>query len=249
MYALPAVLAAAFIVLQPSVKSWTLKGILAGSSLIVLVTIFASGNRSGWLGGAVIIALLLFKIRNLRAVLFVVFLIGGIAYLMMNYTNTEVAKRRVEQTESGTKSDQLRIALVRESVRIALENPLVGVSPQRLNFELGRSLSNRFQSNWIDPHNVFAYIMAGSGLICFSALIYTGWALSNFKSVTWQLKKTDPFVLARSLMRMMLILWVVRGMFSREILYSPGFCIGIGLALGLCIVEYTILEAEKTAAY
>jgi hypothetical protein len=42
---------------------------------------------------------------------------------------------------------------------------------------------------------------------------------------------------ARNLLRLMLMLWALRGLFTREILYNPGFCMGIGLAIGLCIVE------------
>ena len=46
-----------------------------------------------------------------------------------------------------------------------------------------------------------------------------------------------PFFDARNLLRMMMLLWSLRGLFTREILYNPGFCIAIGLAIGLCIVE------------
>ena len=38
---------------------------------------------------------------------------------------------------------------------------------------------------------------------------------------------------AQKIMRLVLVLWAVRGCFTHEILYSPGFCMAIGLALGL----------------
>jgi hypothetical protein len=43
-------------------------------------------------------------------------------------------------------------------------------------------------------------------------------------------------------MRMLIILWVVRGTFSREILYNPAFCIAIGLTIGLCLLAETARE-------
>lgn len=60
---------------------------------------------------------------------------------------------------------------------------------------------------------------------------------------TWRLEPEPPpqlqveFVRSRKLLRMMLVLWVVRGMFTHEILYNPGFCIGLGLICGLCILN------------
>jgi hypothetical protein len=35
---------------------------------------------------------------------------------------------------------------------------------------------------------------------------------------------------------MTVFLWLVRGMFTREILYNPSFNIALGLAIGLCII-------------
>ena len=39
---------------------------------------------------------------------------------------------------------------------------------------------------------------------------------------------------AQRLLRMMVLLWVIRGMFTSAILYNPGFSMGLGLAVGYC---------------
>jgi hypothetical protein len=52
-------------------------------------------------------------------------------------------------------------------------------------------------------------------------------------------EKDDPAREVRSAMRMMVILWLVRGMFTRDILYNPSFNIAFGLVVGLCILAET----------
>ena len=42
------------------------------------------------------------------------------------------------------------------------------------------------------------------------------------------------FTRAQRLLRMMVILWMIRGMFTSAILYNPGFSMGLGLAIGFC---------------
>ena len=40
-----------------------------------------------------------------------------------------------------------------------------------------------------------------------------------------------------TLVELMVVLTVIRGLFSREILYAPGFAIGLGLAIGFCMIK------------
>jgi hypothetical protein len=42
---------------------------------------------------------------------------------------------------------------------------------------------------------------------------------------------------AHSLLRMMIILWVVRGMFTQNILFAPAFNLAIGIIIGLCMTS------------
>ena len=38
------------------------------------------------------------------------------------------------------------------------------------------------------------------------------------------------------LLRMLVVLWCVRGLFTREIIYNPCFAIAMGLVVGLCLL-------------
>ena len=69
-------------------------------------------------------------------------------------------------------------------------------------------------------------------------MIAVGWTMWNWRPrVGGKIGgKEDPLRDARTLLRMMVALWVLRGFFSREILYNPSFSIGLGLAIGLCML-------------
>jgi O-antigen ligase len=151
---------------------------------------------------------------------------------------TEAFERRWEQTKEGTQSDQLRLDILAACVQLGLENPVNGVSPQRLSTEIGRHLYSKYRDEAIDPHNVFAHLIGGTGIPCTLALLATAVALWLWRpKIRRGMQLGASFFDARNLLRMTMLLWVVRGLFTREILYNPGFCIAIGLAIGLCIVE------------
>ncbi len=143
-----------------------------------------------------------------------------------------MTERRFQQTVEGSRSDDVRLSLIVSCLSIGSEHPILGISPQKLPRELGRRLSEPLPL--VDPHNVFGYIIAGSGFLTFSALMYLGWTLWRRPRGLPQAGRVNK---AHSLLRMMVILWAVRGMFTREILYSPTFSVGIGLCIGLCLVE------------
>lgn len=235
LYVLPAVLLGGFVLLRFRTIGWLGKSSLVAAILILLVGIFTSGNRSGWLGAGVIGAMLL-KDRAIRGLLLVMVLTCGLVYWLTNYADTSVAERRLKQTQEGYRSDNLRLALMVHSFWIAIENPIAGTSPHLLPMELDRKLAGDRPAQHIDPHNVFSYIMAGSGLMCFASLLYIGWSLCTVcRLPNTGIAKPQLLRSAQTLLRMLVALWFVRGMFSREILYAPGFCISLGLALGLSI--------------
>ncbi len=243
LYALPALLMSGFVILRIKSASKLARVMLALFSLAAILAIFMSGNRSGYLG-AVIVGLLLIRERKFIGILLVGLVIVGASYYLRNYGSTEILERRLNQTVEGTSSDTLRLDLFRACVQIGLENPIAGVSPGGLGNEIGRHLG---APN--GPHNVFGFVIGSNGLVCFAALLMLGWALW-----TWRYaqrvpsgKPADEFLEVRKLLRYMVILWVIRGCFNDEILYNPGFCIGIGLAMGLCIVASKLPNFENRA--
>lgn len=239
LFALPAILMAGYICLHFKTVPVLFKGIFVACTLPALAAIFMSGNRSGYLGAA-LVGFMLFWDRRGRGMLLVAAIVAAVAFWVVQFGSTAILDQRIKQTMEGNRSDEYRIAIFEACVRIGLENPIIGVSPQELPKEIGRRTSRAgvFHSSVIEAHNVFVHVFAGSGIICFTALLAVGWTLCAWKPRRGPkiLGKDDPFRDARKLMRMMVILWVVRGMFTREILYNPSFNIALGLVIGLCML-------------
>jgi hypothetical protein len=243
MFALPALLLGGFVVLNFPSAPKIVKGLIIVCSLPVLVAIFMSANRSGYLG-AVIVGGMLFWDRRGKGMLLVAGIVAAVAFLLIRFGSTAALDTRLKQTAVGNESDHYRVAILLACLEIGLENPILGVSPSSITVEIGRRTSVKFRNGYIDSHNVFAHIFAGSGLICFAALLGVGWVLWNWKPrggipLGGQ---EDPLRSARHLLRMMIFLWIVRGMFTREILYNPSFNIAMGLVIGLCMLAEVARE-------
>lgn len=227
LYALPAMMCAAYVLLDKDAPRWQ-RGVGLGGILLLTMASFQVANRSGWLGIVALGALLVvFMRRRSRAILIVAAVaLFGFA-LVREYGNAAMLERRLTQTETGTVSDNYRLGLTQGAFELALENPIFGLGPRRLATSLAERLHARFR--YLDPHNVFGYIAGGYGLTTLVALFALGWALWTTRAGP----STHPLGPDR-LMRVLLVLWVIRGMFTREILYAPAFCAALGLALGLC---------------
>jgi O-antigen ligase len=247
VFALPAMLLAGFVVLHMATVPKVIKAILISCTLPALAVIFMGGNRSGYLG-AVLVGLMLFWDQRGKGLV----LVGGIAAIVaagiLQYGTTVVLNERLKQTVEGNRSDNVRRDIIIACVEIAWENPIIGVGPQMLPYEIARH-APRYNANVIESHNVFAHVMGGSGLICFSAMIAVGWTLCTWKPRAGGKVggKEDPLREARRLMRMLIFLWVVRGLFTPEIMYNPSFDMAIGLVIGFCMLADTAGEAERVA--
>lgn len=234
LFALPSILLGCFIILNfPTIK-WV-KAILLLSSAMSTVAIFSSGNRSGYVGVLLVLLMLMIG-RKLFGVLLFATIVVMTAVGVMQLGTENVAQQRIERTfNEKMATDTKRVDLFWASLQIGLENPFIGVSPDGLRYELARRVDPG--QLLVDPHNVFASVIGGSGVVCFLALIYIGWTLVTLKP-NKQLPSADMprFRLGCRLSRMLVVLWVVRGMFTREILYNPSFCLAIGMVIGLCLV-------------
>lgn len=236
LFALPAILMAGFIYLNLKTTPFVIKALLVLCTLPALAAIFMSGNRSGYLG-AVVIGGMLFWNRRGRGMVFVAVIAATVAFGIMQFGSTRVLDEKLKQTVEGNESDDYRVEIFISSLQVGLENPIIGVSPQQLPYELGRRTSIRHGHGYIDPHNVYGHLLGGSGLICFAAFLALGWMLWSWKPRDGhKISKAEPLRGARRLLRMMVILWAIRGVFSREVLYAPSFGIGLGLAIGLCML-------------
>jgi hypothetical protein len=245
LFALPTLLLAGFICIRLTTVPLFVRGLLLACCTLAVAAIFMSGNRSGYLG-AVVVGAMLFWDRRGRGMLLVAAVGGAIALWMVNYGDTATFNERMKQTVEGNESDENRIEILKTCAKLALENPIIGVSPQRLPFEIGRNTHQKqsHHMNFLDSHNVFGHVAAGSGLICFTAMLALAFTMS-FPVLRDGSKfgdKDDPARIARNLMRMMVILWAFRGLFTREVLYNPA----CNIALGLVIGYFILAEATRT---
>jgi hypothetical protein len=253
LFALPAILLAGYVCLRMEKVPAFVKGVFIACTLPALAAIFMSGNRSGYVG-ALLIGFMLFWDRRGRGMLLVGTITAAVAIGIVQFGSTAVLDQRIKQTMEGNKSDEHRLAILAACLQIGLENPIIGISPQVLPFELGRRTSVVHHLNVIEAHNIFAHVFAASGMICFAALLGVGWTMWNLKARGGgKIGRDDPLRDARRLMRMMVILWVVRGMFTREILYNPSFNIALGLTIGLCMLaqvarQQAIADDKKSSA-
>lgn len=260
LYALPAVLLAIFIAVRVDWKKVSFRklAIPVGlvCSLAAAIAIVAGANRSGYVGLALIVLMMGFYLvfsprlrlgkKSQGAVLLICLIAAVVAGLA--YKGAEVFEHRYEQTVQGTESDTLRIHLFETALIIGLENPIRGVSPQVLPVMLAHRLYPDVNpGNGVETHNVFAHVIGGSGFIAMGVLLYVAWTLWFWRSPNKRSRESAAdFFDARWLLRMMVVLWAVRGAFSQEILYNPGFCMGLGLAIGLCMVELETLKKSAT---
>ncbi|HEX4143239.1 MAG TPA: O-antigen ligase family protein [Pirellulales bacterium] len=241
LFVLPAILLCGFVFFETPVKSKTLgfllKAICVLSIGACVLAIFLSANRSGWLG-CVIIGAMLLKEKKLYGFLLVGVLAAGVVYLMMSLHLTDVFERRWNQTfVVKNDSDEERGEIVKACLKIGLENPIAGVGANKLAAAIGAIVGAKYAGlNAIESHNVFAHVWGASGIFCFMSLGYVMWSLCYMPTPP---RKNDlalaaEFTQAQRLLRMMVVLWAIRGAFTSAILYNPGFSMGLGLAIGLC---------------
>ena len=233
LYGLPALLLGGYVVMRGGRTSLTTRAVITVMLLAITIATMVTLNRSGWLGIAIVTAMLLPQSRRQNLILLLI-AIPACFFYFGESTRIEGIRDRVVATHEGLESDHLRIELVRRSFEIALQAPLLGVSPQRLPSELATRLG--YPGSQLETHNVFAHLAAGSGLPCLLLIVAIAVALWRWKpDPSLSTFERIRFIQSRSLLRMVIVLWAVRGAFTHEIIYSPTFSMAIGLSMGLCL--------------
>jgi len=232
MYALPAVLLGGSVVLDPRASRW-LRVVLSATVMLISFAVFSTANRSGWVGVILIGLMLVSRGRRVQGMVLVAVVAGGIYMFVGRQESTRnVLQHRYDQTVGRNYSDTMRKRLFYAALEIGLEHPFLGVGPTRLPYYLADRLKNSMDG--IDSHNVFGHLVGGSGLIVTGIFLLGGLLMLRGPR---RPPDTPEGHEALALVRMMMALWVMRGMFSREILYNPSFAIGLGLTMALCLIH------------
>jgi len=248
LYSLPPVLLGGLLMMDKSIAKW-LRVFFAVSIAIISVAILTSANRSGWLGLGLIVGLLMVQGNFIRSA--ILFGIVGVAsfFVLTNVFSTKMIESQLDETVEGHTADHLRGELFLSSMLVGIENPILGVSPQGLYFELARRVNKHYEGGIVDPHNVVAHLVGGTGLVCSGAFaLFAVLLWRRGRGVKKDFFGRDSARLAHRYLKLLMILWIVRGLFSREILYMPVFAAGMGICIGLCIVEQVWVPAEKQLA-
>lgn len=249
LYTLPPLLLAGFLVLDERAPKWMRVAATVGA-LIVVVGTFSSANRSGWAGALAVPVLLLFLGRWFRTGVAVAGLAVLAYYLFHAFGDTEVFRFRWGAMAQGATHDDLRIQLFFAALKVGMDNPLLGVGPQNLPLAIGKELQT---GGFYDPHNLIGYLVGGTGFISTTCLLLAAWLLFRKPAaVPARVSSLDgrlPPNLAHRLLRMMFVLFMLRGMFTGAVLVTPGFAFGIGATIGLCIAHGVWSAQPRRAAW
>lgn len=208
--------------------------LLVPALAVIGVAISGSANRSGWISLAAVPLLLAKGRQSARMLLGLSGLVAVVALGVDRLGLTPVIEERVELTRSGYASDQLRENLYVSGVEVFAGSPLIGSGMPRINEELGKAM-NLPSSEWVGPHSLLIYVLAGGGLLCAIPFGLLAWKVmhpqrrsrrheegrsgASDQGVAWLLPRLG-------------LLWLLRGLFSDEILYSPAFNMSFGLFYG-----------------
>lgn len=233
MYALPAVFLASALAVKGQIKWWQRVAVAVLGAAVALA-LFGSANRSGWAGLVVLPVLFAGSRRNLRVAIFMTLLVGAAYIGLQRFGLMPVMEQRIELTRSGNAGDEVRQELYLATVPIFLSNPVFGTFLPELDYELSARILGSPDLP-LGPHSVVILLVAGGGLFVLVPFLY-------FARSLWRLELAPRSAgggqfSAQWLLRRLMFLWLVRGIFSDEVLYAPAFAIAAGLLVGLNLVE------------
>lgn len=240
LFTLPALLLGAWLAFDQNTTRLT-RWVMASSSIVIAVVLFARSNRSGWLGVGIVVLMILARRASLTRYIKLVVVAAVAATVLQTVFTTEVFKGRVDQMVEGHTADKLRGNLILEGFKIAVENPVLGVGPQVLPYELAKRFA--WHNEFLESHNLLAGVAGGSGLVGLAFLLWTGLELWRWKRSGLSERANE----AAWLIQALIVLWVIRGQFTRDVLYSPSFAVAFGLAVGLGIVTPSLMRRTKLA--
>jgi hypothetical protein len=238
VYAVPALLLAGHYLLDKETPQRA-RTIFLGSAGLILVATFSTPNRSGFVGVVAVVLLLVARGRSARDVVALTVL-GMVMYWgFMTFGDTSALDSELNGDETKQSDFDNRREIAQGAIEVGMARPLTGVGPQNVPDELGRHFAGTTKvsaEGQLEPHNVIGYIVAGGAVPLFLVSVALALALWSRPSEWVALgPASDAEKAARGLLRIVLLLFIIRGTFTHEVLTTPSFPIAIGIALGLNI--------------
>lgn len=203
------------------------------SLFFIVVSIFLSANRSGWVGLGIIILVYLIYFRLSTNFLFIALVLISFSYLAVDRFASDIVEHKQKQTLEGYESDEGRLILMKESLRVGIENPFLGVGMDELHKRMNQVVHrSSVEGGLTDTHFLIGYIFGSTGLISLLFFFIFLFRLVKREKIRILIENRRRIDDSWKLLVGFVILFIVRSFFTREILYSPTFIGGMGLIYG-----------------
>jgi O-antigen ligase len=209
---------------------------LAAQAAIIVPQVL-SLSRSAWVNIIATVGLILGMRRSLAAVVFVVMMAFALSVVA---DGLGFGEKISDPFETEKASDQDRTDLVLAGIVVFLENPVFGVSLDRLPVELGKAIGELP----IDSHNFAIEMLAGTGLVGTIPLL----VCVLLMAARWRRAAAlgaGPAADYVGIMPVLITLAALRGMTSNEIIYNPA--VVMGFAIAVAAANIAIADASSPA--
>lgn len=246
LYTLPGLFILAILLLRSYEQKKIIRmALYSGGIFLLLIGLVLSANRSGWVGAGVIFAFIVARMGiSVKTMLIGVMVVLMGYFAVVNFAS-DIVEHKVNKTTEGYSSDEKREKLLLESMLVGLEHPIMGLGNEGLYRELSRRL--KAEQERLDPHNLYGLLAGGGGLFTFT--FFFMFLFSLFRPINYYGRKTLAYLNYRNAQILMfgfIVLYCVRAIFTREILYNPNFMGALGLFYSYLLYWTKILINEQS---
>ena len=211
-------------------RNFWLSAFLITGLFFIVVSIFLSANRSGWVGMGIIVLIFFVYFRLSLNLLIIAGILFFFSFLGIDRYARDIVERKQQQTLQGYRSDEGRMILIKESLKVGLENPWLGVGMDRLHKQMNMAVHrSSVEGGYTDTHFLIGYLFGATGMFTlFFFFFFLKRVIERKQRFAARSTIEDPWILLTGFVA----LFVIRSFFTREILYSPTFVGTMGLLYG-----------------
>lgn len=229
LFTLPGIFLAVLLIIKYlKRRNYIMLFILGVSLFFVVIGVFLSANRSGWVGLLIIVFSYLIYLRFSIVTLIIFGVLSIFSYIGINRYARDIVEHKINKTVEGYRSDEGRMILINESLKVGLENPLLGVGMDELHKRMDIAVRKpSLRKGTTDTHFLVGYLFGATGIFSvFLFLLFLFRLTERTRVKHWVFKEAMGVGI---LLTLFVLLFFIRSFFTREILYSPTFIAGLGL--------------------